>query len=430
MKENLSVGLIGLGPRGMGLLKENILEMTDVNVAAVCDTYEDRVSQAVQAIEEKSGVRPMATQNYEDILACTEIDAVVISAAWEAHVPVALAAMRAGKYVGMEVGGAYSVEDCWQLVHTSEQTGIPCMMLENCCYGRTELMLLNMERQGFWGELVHCEGGYHHDLRQEVSDGVENRHYRLQNYLRRNCENYPTHELGPIAKILHINRGNRMLSLSSYSSKARGLQEYIRRQKTADSPLQGVQPAQGDVVTTIITCAGGETITLTLDTTLPGAYSRGLCLRGTKGGYQEANNSIFEDGVHNKEEYKWQPYWNNAAEYAEKYEHPLWREYQKGTIKSGHDGIDWLVLRAFFESVKQRTQTPIDVYDTASWMCISTLSEQSICCGGMPVAIPDFTSGRWLVREEEREGKYCLDQVCEDTSVSVFGEQTADACEH
>lgn len=319
--------------------------------------------------------------------------------------------MKSGKYVGLEVGGAYSIEDCWQLVRVSEETKMPCMMLENCCYGRTELMVLNMVRQCFFGEVIHCEGGYHHDLRTEISNGIENRHYRLRNYLNRNCENYPTHELGPIAKVLNINRGNRMISLSSVSSKAAGLKQYISDNKSRDHELAGASFAQGDIVKTTIRCAHGETITLTLDTTLPRAYSRGFNVRGTKAAYNEENNSIFIDGVHNEFDGDWSVKWGNAKEYQEEYDHPIWKEYSKGDIKGGHDGMDWLVFSAFFESVKAGTQTPIDVYDTATWMSISVLSEQSIACGGAVVAIPDFTNGKWLKPAKVKPSHYCLDEI-------------------
>ena len=149
------------------------------------------------------------------VLAISLFGVVCIFSAWENHIPAAIYAMNCGKQVCTEVGGAYSLEDCWSLVETYERTRIHCMMLENCCYDRNEMMVMRMVREGLFGTIVHCEGGYQHDLREEISFGAENRHYRLRNYQNRNCENYPTHELGPIAKILDINRGNRMLSLSS-----------------------------------------------------------------------------------------------------------------------------------------------------------------------------------------------------------------------
>lgn len=227
------------------------------------------------------------------------------------------------------------------------------MMLENCCYGRDELMVRNMVEQGVFGEIVHCQGGYHHDLRHEISFGRENRHYRLDNYKNRNCENYPTHELGPIAKVLKINHGNRMVSLSSVASKSRGLNDYLKREKGDEYDITNYPFAQGDVVTTTIRCAHGETIVLTLDTTLPRAYSRGFHIQGTRAMYMEDNRSLFIDGVHNQYDFCWKDQWNNVEEYRDQYEHPIWKQYLAEGIKGGHNGMDWLVFRAFFESVNE-----------------------------------------------------------------------------
>jgi len=413
MKDKLKIGVIGLGGRGFGLLDVVMLEMDDIEVVAVCDKYEDRANAAADKVKEKRGNAPICTLNYKDILAIDEIDAVVITASWADHIHIAIEAMKAGKYVASEVGGAYTLDECWELVKTHEETTVPCMMLENCCYGRRELMVLNMVKQGLFGEVIHCEGGYRHDLREEVTNGRENRHYRLVNYLNRNCENYPTHELGPIAKVLTINRGNRMLSLTSTSSKSAGLHQYILDKKGEDYDLANVKFEQGDVVTTVIKCAHGETITLTLDTTLPRPYSRGFHIQGTKGMYTEDNDSVFIDSVHNEFDFKWKEQWGNAKEFEEKYDHPIWKDYIKAGIKGGHDGMDWLVFRAFFESVKNGTQTPIDVYDMAAWMSITPLSEKSIAQGGASVTVPDFTNGRWIAREEIIERKYCLEKICE-----------------
>ena len=252
MKEKIRLGVIGLGCRGISLLEAVMLPHADVELAAVCDLYEDRREKAAQMVREAKGTEPLVTGNYKDVIAMEDLDAVAITASWENHINVACEAMRAGKYAAMEVGGAYSVEDCWKLVRTYEETGVPCMMLENCCYGRDELMVLNMVRQGIFGEVVYCEGGYCHDLRDEISFGRENRHYRFRNYLNRNAENYPTHELGPIAKVLNINRGNRMLTLNAVASKAAGIHDYLLREKGPDYDAASMEFMQGDVVTTII----------------------------------------------------------------------------------------------------------------------------------------------------------------------------------
>ena len=251
---------------------------------------------------------------------------------------------------------------------------------------------------GVPGEIVHCQGGYRHDLRDEISFGRENRHYRFRNYLGRNGENYPTHELGPIANVLDINRGNRMVSLVSVASKAAGLHEFLLREKGPEYDASQMRFAQGDVVTTIIKCARGETICLTLDTTLPRFYSRGFHVQGTKGMYMEDNHSIFLDGQDNAYDFKWKEKWGNAEEYRQQYEHPVWKQYLEEGVRGGHDGMDWLVLGDFFHAVRTGGPVPIDVYDDAAWMSITCLSEQSVALGGAPMAIPDFTNGQWLSR--------------------------------
>ncbi len=391
--DKIKLGVIGLGQRGSMLLDE-IVKIADVEVCAVCDLYTDRVEDAFNKVKEKCGNEPVKLQDYHDVLKMPDVKAVLISAAWEAHADIAVDSMRAKKWTALEVGGAYDISDCQKLVDTYEETKTPFMFLENCCYGRREMMCLNMAKTGVFGEIVHCDGAYMHDLRKEVSSGAEIRHYRLQNYIHRNCENYPTHELGPIAKILNINNGNRMLSLVSVGSKSAGLHSYITDKRGSDDALAKVDFKQSDVVTTIIKCAGGETITLSLNTTLPHAYSRNFNVHGTNAYYAENNDSVFFDGDDGEE--NWKPNWGNAEKYCEKYEHPLWKKYLAEGVHSGHDGMDWLLLNAFFESIRQNKIPPIDVYDAAAWMSISALSEQSIALGGAPVPIPDFTRGKWI----------------------------------
>lgn len=397
--KNLKVGIIGLGNRGYWLMKDVILLMPGIKVTAVCDVYEDRNEKAAALTEELCGHRPALETDYKKLIARDDVDIVVITCAWEGHVQIAIEAMEAGKAVGMEVGGAYSIKQCWDLVDTYEKTKTPFMFLENCCYGRRELMALNMVQQGLFGDVVHCRGAYMHDLREEVSKGEENRHYRLRNYIHRNCENYPTHELGPIAKILQINHGNRMLSLTSMSSKASGLHEYIKDRMPDNNTLSHTTFAQGDVVNTMIKCAGGETILLTLNTTLPRFYSRDFTVCGTKGMYEEENDSVYLDKKYTlEEEMEWKKFWGNAKEYEEEYDHPIWKKFLNDGVHGGHGGMDWLVFEAFFDSIRNNTLCPIDVYDAASWMCITALSEESIALGGQPVAVPDFTNGAWTSR--------------------------------
>ncbi|MBE6692995.1 MAG: Gfo/Idh/MocA family oxidoreductase [Ruminococcaceae bacterium] len=409
------IGIIGLGQRGFDLLRVVFVPMAQhdiIEITACCDFYEDRAEKGAAYTEEQLGKRPFTTTNWKEVVDHPEVDAVLVLTAWESHVDMCIYSMRAGKKVGVEVGCTYNIEDCYRLVRAYEETGIHCMMLENCCYGRRELMALNMVREGIFGSVVHCSGGYMHDLRDEIVNGDVNRHYRQRNYLLRNCENYPTHELGPIMQILDINNGNRFVTLNSVSSCAKGLHEYAVEHRGADDPVSKLNFAQGDIVTTVLKCADGRTVVLTLDTTLPRSYSRGLTVRGTKALYTMDGDYIFFDG--NNHEATVKDLVNNPENAAEdlsaKYEHRIWKEYRENPI-GGHEGIDWLAYNAFVESIREDITPPIDTYDTATLMCISTLSEQSIAMGGAPVAVPDFTSGRWITRteiQEEAKGYYTL----------------------
>ena len=390
--EKLKLGVIGLGQRGSLLVKDLFVPSELVEVCAVCDIHEDRVAQAAGFVTDAGGKAPFGTTDYRELLDKSRIDCVVVASPWNKHVEMAVCAMERGIPCGIEVGGAENLEECFTLVETWEKTRTPFMFLENCCYGRREMMALNMVKKGVFGEIVHCSGGYLHDLRDEIAFGRERKHYRLDEYLTRNCENYPTHELGPIAMILDINRGNRFVGLTSTSSKAAGLHEYILRDKADDEALRGASFAQGDIVTTVIRCARGETVTLTLDTTLPRYYSRGFTVRGTKGMYEEATDSVYLDGM--GDHFSWRKHWGNAESFFEEYDHEVWKKYIADGVKGGHDGMDYLVYNEFFNCVRDGRPMPLDVYDAAAWMAITPLSELSIARGSAPVEIPDFTAAR------------------------------------
>lgn len=401
------VGVIGLGSRSVEQIRV-LCAMPDVTIAAVCDGYADRVEEARARIEKETERKPEGEADWRALVARADIEAVVIMTSWQTHAEIAIAAMKAGKQVGLEVGGASSIEECWALVRAGEETGRVCMLLENCCYGREEMALLQMVRAGLFGELVHCQGGYEHDLRDEIGLGDVNRHYRQEHFLRRNGELYPTHELGPIAKYLNLNRGNRMLTLCSMASKAVGERAWLREHRTGEA-IANVEFKQGDIVTTMISCAGGETILLTHDCTLPRPYSRGGRVQGTRGVWMEDNRSIFIEGRSPVDPSHWTHSWESDAKYMEEFCHPLWREYEAFGKRGGHGGMDYLALRAFIECVQEGTIPPIDVYDAASWMAITALSEASVAMGGAPVPVPDFTNGAWLRARAKNTGTYALD---------------------
>ena len=375
--DKLRVGVIGLGQRGDQLMKEFFV------------SHEAIVESAAKKVVEAGYPEPFKTANYKEVLNKDLVDCVVIAASWNKHIDMSVDCLEAGIPCGCEIGGCETIDECFKIVEAYERTKTPFMFMENCCYGRYELMVLNMVRKGVFGEIVHCSGGYHHDLRHEITHGKELRHYRLNEYLTRNCENYPTHELGPIAQVLDINRGNRFVSLTATASKSAGLHEFVKEKKADDTELLNAKWAQGDIVTTVIKCERGETIVLTLDTTLPrNFYSRGFTVRGTKGMYEESTQSVFIDNGEQKECREESV--NNVEKFTEKYDHEIWKKYLADGVQGGHGGMDYLVYSDFFDCVKNNKPMPIDAYDAAAWMCITPLSEKSIAMGGMPQEIPDF----------------------------------------
>lgn len=395
--KKIRLGILGLGQRGEGLLTQVVLNMEEFEVVALSDIYEDRVKRCQEHCKMNGFDAKGYLDSYE-LLENESLDAVLISTAWDSHIDLSIEAMRRNIAVALEVGGAYDLHDLWKLVDVYEQTKTPFMLMENCCFGRLEMMTLNMAENGVLGEIVYASGGYLHELRDEISEGNIRHHYRLENYMKRNCENYPTHEVGPIAKILKINEGNRFITISSQSSKAVGLNHYINRSEDCRlNELKDTRFAQGDIVTTTIKCANGELISLRLDTTLPRYYSRGFYIQGTKGLVNEDNRSIYlEEDTNADDHFTWEKNLNNIDAYYEKYEHPVWNEYLEQGVRAGHDGMDYLVFKSFADSLINNEKMAIDVYDAAAWMAITTLSEQSISLGGQVLAFPDFTSGKWM----------------------------------
>ncbi len=415
MKKIVKIGYIGLGRRGLDMLVKCFGKMTDVEIKYVCDINDNKIKESLDFFEKNKLPIPKATKNYREIIADTEIDAVINMTGWNCHVDITVESLLAGKYTAVEVGCTYSLEECWKIIEAHEKTGAPLMMLENCCYGRREMAALRMTREGLFGELVHAVGSYSHYLPDSELFLDCTGHYRLSEYINRNCEQYPTHALGPIAKILGINRGNRFLTINSVSSKSRALSDYCNRKFGDENPYKDTVFNQGDIVNSVITCANGETIALTLDTTLPRPYySRSFSIRGTHGMCDEGRRVFFLEGME-------EPVENNENDVMSEHEHPLHDEYLKGESLGNHDGMDWLVSRAFIESVKAECETPIDAYDTVTLMSIACLSEKSILNGGSPVEIPDFTRGKWFRRPPAIKQKYSLDLVVTDENISIWG---------
>lgn len=384
------IAVVGLGKRGKGWTK-HLFKRPDVSVVGICDLFDERIEEILNiAKEENIDTIKYVTKDYKELLD-KDIEIVLIATYWETHVPLSIDFMKAGIITACEVAGAYSVKDCYDLVDVYEETKTPFFFMENCCFGKRETMIKNMVNAGLFGEVVHCAGRYGHDLREEIVSGRIKKHYRQRNYKYRNCENYPTHELGPIAKILNINSGNRMTSLVSIASKQAGLTEFAKERY----PEENSEFLQGDIVTTIITCALGQTITITLDTNLPRPYSRGFEIRGTKGMYYEDTDMIYLDSLHYPEhEFSARPLWENAKEFEKEYMDDVWNE--DFDTSWGHDGMDVVMFSKFLKCVEEKMPMPVDIYDAVSLMAITALSEDSIRMGGAVVAIPDFTKGKWI----------------------------------
>lgn len=402
-EKKVRLGFIGVGGNGKNLLKHS-LKIEYVEIPAICDLKEENLHTAQSLVEESGRRKPEGyyehKESFRDLLAREDLDGVVISTPWRLHIPMAIATVKSGKYAATEVGPASSIEECWELVKTSEETGMPCMILENHCYNRDCMAVLSMVRKGLFGELIHCQCGYQHELRRRIvkgkGTGVElegGGDFRTHQNRKRNADLYPTHGIGPVAEFLNINRGNRFVYLTSTATKSRGLHDWTVENLGKEHPYADIDWAIGDVVTTVIKCYNGETVIINHDCSLPRPYSNMRRVQGTKGIWMEDNNSIYLEG--RSPEHKWESF----DKYQTEFEHPLWQKYIKEGIKAGHGGAGFLKVRAFVECIKRKISTPIDVYDTAIWMAITPLSEKSIALGSEPVYFPDFTQGKWMTNK-------------------------------
>lgn len=406
------LALIGVGLRGQNHLSL-ALRRRDVEIVALCDINARMLGMAEDIVKKSGKKMPRIFTGdpyaWKKMLELKELDGVIISTPWEWHTPMIIGSLEAGiKYVGTEVVLGITLQDHWDVVKTAERHRAQVMMLENVCYRRDVLAVLNMVRQGLFGELIHLQGGYQHDLREvkfndgqrPYGGGVEfgekgfsEAAWRTLHSVHRNGDLYPTHGVGPLAEMIDINRGNRFLSLNSFASKARGLHDYIVKLGGENHPNARIEFKLGDVVTTQIRCANGETILLQHDTNLPRPYSLGFRVQGTRGIWMDVNKSIYLEGL-SAEPHRWE----SAQPYLEKYDHPLWQRWSKETEGAGHGGMDFFVLHAFIESIKRQVPTPMDVYDAATWSAITPLSEKSIELGNETVPFPDFTGGQWMYR--------------------------------
>lgn len=389
--QSVKVGVIGTGNRGKSHV-HNLLLMDDIEIVAVCDLERSRVEEAA-ALCTKAGKKTPALYSgdalaYKKMLSKEKLDAIIIATYWDSHAAIALAAMEAGIYPGIEVPAALTVEDNWRLVETSERTGIPCMMLENWSFRQDNLAVLNMKRRGLFGEIVHCHCAHSHDCIDHwfFDSKTGEQRWPAQYLLNYNRDQYPTHSVGPVLSWLDINCGDRFTEIYSTASASTSINAYMKRKFGNDHVNAKIKWKQGDIVTSLLKTEKGKTLVINYDMQLPRPYANRWMLQGTKGIYDEEKKSIYI--VEKSPDYhQWEPW----KPYEEQYNHE-W--YARPSGSQSHGGTDFVMLTHFIDAVRMKKPTPIDVYDSAVMSAIVELSGISIAKNA-PVPFPDFTKGKW-----------------------------------
>ncbi len=395
-KNPVRVAVIGTGNRGTSLLG-NLLAMEGVEITALCDINTNRLAQArkicVEAGQEEPEVYSKDKYSYKQLMDREHLDAVIVATYWDSHAAIALEAMQHGIYPGVEVPIALSLDECWDLINASEQTGIPCMMLENWSFRRDNLSILNMIRQGMFGEIVHCHCAHSHDCIDHWFFDKDDGHQRwpAEYLLNYNRDQYPTHSLGPVLSWMDINCGDVISEIYSVATASTGINAYFKRRFGEEHPNARLKYKQGDIVTSTLKTRKGKTIIVNYDMQLPRPYDNRWLIQGTLGVYNEQRAALYLAGT-SPEYHQWEPF----KPYEEKHLHEWWKEGVK--MSEGHGGVDYLELSLFIDAVRNKTQTPIDVYDSVTMSALVALSGISIEKNS-PIEFPDFTRGKWENRK-------------------------------
>jgi len=386
------VAVIGVGGRGTGLLRV-LLTHPGVEVPAICDINESHLNRAIKIVQRVRGNTPAGFSkgpyDYRRMLERDDFDGVLIATPAELHAEMAVDTMLAGKHVGSEVPGAYKLEECWNLVKTKEKTGKRYMLLENYNYARYRMMVHNMCRKGMFGDMYYAECSYIHDCTslRFKSDGSLT--WRGELKVDQYGNLYPTHAVGPVSKWLGINRGDRMVSLSSMISRAQCINAYAAKRFGAESKAAQIDFKAGDMSVTNIKTAQGRMIQVFYDSDSPRPASIFYLVQGTEGVYDSRGNRVYIDGKTPRHQ------WESAGKYRPEFDHDYWKLHGKQASKTGHGGGDYFVMKDLADMVRYDREPWIDVYDSATWSAIVALSRQSVDRGGSSVEFPDFTNGRW-----------------------------------
>jgi len=389
-RDVVRLGLIGCGRRGLSHLGD-LVGIEKVEIKALCDVVPEQVQKGEAILAKAGRPRPEAytkgDHHYEELVRRDDLDLVYIATPWDWHVPMAVAAMQAGKHAATEVPAAKTIEDCWALVDASERTRRHCVMLENCCYGWNEMLVLNMVRAGLLGDILHGEAAYDHDLREIVFENASEGLWRRAEHVGRNGNLYPTHGLGPVARYMGIHRGDRFDYIVSMSSPEAGLTDYRKRRVAPGDPKWRETYTCGDVNTSLIKTLKGRTIVLQHAVSNPRPYDRINLIAGTKGIFRDYPARLYLEGQAGGER------WTGLKSQKERFEDPLWRQLKKAASRSGHGGMDYVMSWRLVECLRKGLPPDMDVYDAAAWSAPSPLSEKSVASGSAPVPFPDFTRG-------------------------------------
>ena len=387
------IGFVGIGLQGEGHVK-NFVRIAGCQITAVCDIRPEQTDMASKLIVAAGHPAPKryekGPRDFERLCEEEQLDLVFTATPWEWHVPVMLAAMKNGKHAATEVPAAMTLEDCWALVESAEKYRKHCVMMENCNYDRNEMMAFNMVRQGLFGEILHCEGGYLHDLRAIKFENKNEGLWRRAWSQKLNGNLYPTHGLGPIANDLDINRGDRFDYLVSMSGPSRGLHNWAAEHFPADAPQRRERFVLGDVNTSLIKTARGKTIMVQHCTNLPRPYSRIHIVQGSKGLFEGYPHRAYIEGRGRNDQ------WVDAATLRAEFDHPLWKDLEAQAAGAGHGGMDFIEDYRLIKCLREGLPLDMNVYDAAALSSIVGLSVESVSKRGRAVDIPDFTSGRFM----------------------------------
>lgn len=386
------IGYVGIGGMGSAHVN-NLLKIPGCRITAVCDVNPERTAWATKVITEAGHPAPAVytrgPRDFERLCAEEDLDLVYNATPWEWHVPICLAAMRHGKHAAVEVPAAMTIDDCWALVESAEKHARHCVMMENCNYGRMEMLVFNLVRQGLLGEIVHGEGGYLHDLREikfsKTGEGLWRRAWSQ----KLNGNLYPTHGLGPVANCMDVNRGDRFDYVVSMSGPSRGLQAWAAEHYPEGAPERRERFVLGDVNVSLIKTANGRTIYVSHDTNLPRPYSRINLVQGTKGIFQGYPDRVYIEG--RSPSHRWQ----EAKAYLDEFDHPLWKDIAEKAAGAGHGGMDYMEDYRLIKCLREGLPTDMNVYDAAALSSLVGATVESIAKNSRPVDIPDFTRGGW-----------------------------------